>query len=150
MRNKAYARTLKALARKGADAFYYGPIAKDIADAVQGDLNIPGDMTVEDLANYDVVEREPVCIDYRGYNVCGMGPPSSGALAVGQILGILENFDLTGYIPLDVEVVHLFTQAGRLAFADRGKYVADSDFITVPVEGMLDKDYLAERAALIN
>jgi gamma-glutamyltranspeptidase/glutathione hydrolase len=149
MRNRAYANTLKALARKGADAFYYGPIARDIADAVQGDLNIPGDMTVEDLANYDVVEREPVCIDYRGYNVCGMGPPSSGALAVGQILGILENFNLTGYTPLDVEVVHLFAQAGRLAFADRGKYVADSDFITVPVEGMLDKDYLADRAALI-
>ena len=86
----------RRLHARGADAFYYGPIAKDIADAVQGDLNIPGDMTVEDLANYDVVEREPVCIDYRGYNVCGMGPPSSGALAVGQILGILENFDLTG------------------------------------------------------
>ena len=149
MRNKAYANTLKALARKGADAFYYGPIAQDIADAVQGDLNIPGDMTVADLANYDVVEREPVCIDYRGYNVCGMGPPSSGALAVGQILGILENFDLAGYLPLDVEVVHLFAQAGRLAFADRGKYVADSDFITVPVEGMLDKEYLKERAKLI-
>ncbi|BBO67858.1 gamma-glutamyltranspeptidase [Desulfosarcina alkanivorans] len=149
MRNPAYARTLKALARKGADAFYYGAIARDIADAVQGDLNIGGDMTVEDLANYRVVVREPVCIDYRGYRVCGMGPPSSGALAVGQILGILENFDLTGYPPLDVEVVHFFTQAGRLAFADRNKYVADSDFITVPVVGMLDKDYLADRAALI-
>ncbi len=150
IRNRAYARTLKALARRGADAFYHGPIARDIADAVQGDLNIPGDMTVDDLANYDVVERELVCIDYRGYNVCGMGPPSSGALAVGQILGILENFDLTGYEPLDVEVVHLFAQAGRLAFADRGLYVADSDFVTVPVKGMLDKDYLAQRAALID
>lgn len=149
IRNKAYAKTLKALARRGADAFYYGPIAEDIADAVQNDLNILGDMTVEDLANYEVVEREPVCMNYRGYEVCGMGPPSSGALAVGQILGILENFDLTGYAPLDVELVHLFAQAGRLAFADRGKYVADSDFITVPVEGMLDKDYLADRAALI-
>ena len=149
IRNKAYADTLKAIAREGADAFYYGPIARDIAAAVQGDLNIPGDMTVDDLANYEVVEREPVCIDYLGYEVCGMGPPSSGALAVGQILGILENFDLAGYAPLDDEVVHLFSQAGRLAFADRGKYVADSDFITVPVEGMLDKVYLAERAALI-
>jgi gamma-glutamyltranspeptidase/glutathione hydrolase len=78
-----------------------------------------------------------------------MGPPSSGAIAVGQILGILENFDLTGLDILDVETVHLFTQAGRLAFADRGKYVADSDFITVPVDGLLDKKYLALRAALI-
>ena len=149
MKNKAYANTLKALARNGADAFYYGPIAQDIADAVQGDLNIFGDMTVEDLANYQVVEREPVCIEYRGYNVCGMGTPSSGGLAVGQILGILENFDLSGLEPLDNYVVHLFTQAGRLAFADRNQYVADTDFITVPVAGMLDKEYLAERASEI-
>jgi len=150
IRNKAYANTLKALARQGADAFYYGPIARDIADAVQGDLNIPGDMTVDDLANYQVVEREPVCIDYLGYNVCGMGPPSSGGLAVGQILGIIEDRPgLMGSTPLDVDTVHLFTQAGRLAFADRNKYVADSDFVTVPVEGMLDSEYLAERAAMI-
>ena len=149
MKNKAYANTLKAIAREGADAFYYGPIAQDIASAVQGDLNIPGDMTVMDLANYRVVEREPVCIEYRGYNVCGMGPPSSGGLAVGQILGILENFVLSGLDPLDGYVVHLFTQAGRLAFADRNQYVADTDFITVPVAGMLNKDYLAERASEI-
>ena len=150
IRNKAYANTLTALARKGADAFYYGPIARDIADAVQGDLNIPGDLTVEDLKNYEVVEREPVCIDYLDHNVCGMGPPSSGGLAVGQILGIIENRpDLMGSMPLDVETVHLFTQAGRLAFADRNQYVADSDFVTVPVAGMLDPEYLAERADMI-
>ena len=90
IRNKAYADTLKAIRNGGADAFYFGPIAEDIASAVQGDLAIPGDMTVDDLANYEVVERAPVCIEYRGRNVCGMGPPSSGALAVGQILGILD------------------------------------------------------------
>jgi gamma-glutamyltranspeptidase/glutathione hydrolase len=151
MKNKAYADTLKALAQKGADAFYDGPIAKDIADAVQGDLSIPGDMTVDDLANYEVVERKPVCVEYLGYNVCGMGPPSSGGLAVGQILGIMKyRPDLMGSSPLDVKTVHLFTQAGRLAFADRNKYVADTDFITVPVEGMLDEGYLASRAELIS
>ena len=106
-------------------------------------------MTVDDLANYNVVEREPVCFNYRGHNVCGMGPPSSGALAVGQILGVLENFDIGASDPLNIETVHLFTQAGRLAFADRGLYVGDTDFITVPVEGMLNEDYLATRAALI-
>lgn len=117
---------------------------------MQSDLNIPGDMTVEDLENYEVVEREPVCIDYRGHEVCGMGPPSSGGLAVGQILGIIENRpDLMGLTPLDVDTIHLFTQAGRLAFADRNQYVADSDFVTVPAEGMLDSEYLAERAAMI-
>jgi gamma-glutamyltranspeptidase/glutathione hydrolase len=138
IRNKAYANTLKAIRNRGADAFYFGPIAEDIASAVQGDPAIAGDMTAEDLANYEVIERSPVCIEYRGYNVYGMGPPSSGALAVGQILGVLENFDL-GWDPLGEEVVHLFTQAGRLAFADRGLYVGDTDFMTVPIVGMLDK-----------
>lgn len=150
MRNKAYANTLKAIRNGGADAFYHGQIAQAIADAVNGDrLTTENEMTIEDLAAYEVIERAPVCIDYRGYDVCGMGPPSSGALAVGQILGILENYDL-GDDPLAVEVVHLFTQAGRLAFADRGLYVGDTDFVTVPVEGMLDKNYLRdERASLI-
>ena len=152
--NKDYADVMKALAKHGADAFYEGEIADAIADAVQNDPAIPGDMTAADLAAYDVVERDPVCLDYRGYDVCGMGPPSSGGLAVGQILGILENFDLAGIAasgdgPLDDEVVHLYTQAGRLAFADRNLYVGDTDFVTVPVEGMLDEAYLASRAALI-
>jgi gamma-glutamyltranspeptidase/glutathione hydrolase len=148
-KNPDYANTMKTLAKHGADGFYIGEIAANIEMAVQMDPNGGGDMTEEDLANYNVVERAPVCINYRGHNVCGMGPPSSGALAVGQILGILENFDLSAYSPLHVETVHLFSQAGRLAFADRGKYVADTDFVTVPVEGMLDKDYLASRADLI-
>jgi gamma-glutamyltranspeptidase/glutathione hydrolase len=139
---------LKKLRRKGADGFYTGPIAEQIVEAVQGD-SPAGDMTLEDLANYNIVVRDPVCLDYRGHNVCGMGPPSSGAIAVGQILGILENFDLVGD-PLDIENVHLFTQAGRLAFADRGLYVADSDFVDVPVAGLLDKAYLKTRADLIN
>jgi len=150
IKNPAYAATMKTLARHGADGFYSGEIAKNISAAVNGDLSgMGGDMSVKDLENYDVVEREPVCLDYRGHNVCGMGPPSSGALAVGQILGILENFDIGARAPLDTETVHLFTQAGRLAFADRGLYVADTDFVTVPVEGMLDKEYLAERADMI-
>jgi gamma-glutamyltranspeptidase/glutathione hydrolase len=149
MVNEAYAETLEAIGHGGADAFYSGAIAESIAAAVQGDLAMGGDMTVQDLANYQVVERPPVCLNYRGHNVCGMGPPSSGALAVGQILGILENFDIGAGAPLDVNTVHLFTQAGRLAFADRGLYVGDTDFVTVPIEGMLDKGYLASRAALI-
>jgi gamma-glutamyltranspeptidase/glutathione hydrolase len=148
VRNTDYADTMKALAQDGADAFYEGDLAQAIVDAVQADPNIPGDMTLADLAAYEVVQREPVCQDYRGHEVCGMGPPSSGALAVGQMLGILEYFDL-GDDPLGVEAVHLFTQAGRLSFADRNLYVGDTDFVTVPVEGMLDEAYLASRAALI-
>jgi gamma-glutamyltranspeptidase/glutathione hydrolase len=152
--NKAYADVMKALAKDGADAFYEGEIADAIVAAVQSDAAIPGDLTAADLAAYDVVEREPVCLDYRSHDVCGMGPPSSGGLAVGQMLGILESFDLgtiaaAGDGPLDEEVVHLFTQAGRLAFADRNLYVGDSDFVTVPAAGMLDEAYLASRAALV-
>ena len=163
--NPDYAETLNTLVDEGADGFYTGPIATDIAAAVQNDPAIAGDMTVEDLANYEVIERAPVCIDYRGHAVCGMGPPSSGALAVGQILGIMENFgvgnsqpegdDLATTLdfdlsdPLNADTVHLFAQAGRLAFADRGLYVGDSDFVNVPVEGMLDKDYLLMRAMTI-
>ena len=153
VRNKEYADTLKRIARRGADAFYTGPIAVDIIAAVQGDLNPSGDgdMTLQDLADYDVVERDPVCILYREeHNVCGMGPPSSGALAVGQILGILENFSFDSLAPLDVQTVHLVAEAGRLAFADRNLYVADPDFVTVPAEGMLDKGYLEDRADLID
>jgi gamma-glutamyltranspeptidase/glutathione hydrolase len=151
--NPEYADTMDLLAAGGADAFYTGVIAEDIVAKLAGDRNPSGDalLSLEDLAGYEVVEREPICKMYRGmHNVCGMGPPSSGALAVGQILGILENFDLTGPGPTDVDTVHLFTQAGRLAFADRGLYVADTDFITVPVEGMLNDAYLTSRAGLID
>lgn len=148
MRNPDYADTLKALRDEGAEGFYTGEIAEAVVEAVQTDPHIPGDMTLADLAAYEVDERPAVCADYRGHEVCGMGPPSSGALAVGQMLGILEHFDL-GDDPLDPEAVHLFSQAGRLAFADRNLYVGDTDFVTVPVEGMLDPDYLADRAALI-
>ena len=149
VRNKDYADLMKRLGSLGADdGFYNGPVAGAIVEAVQTDPAIPGDMELHDLATYQAIERAPVCLNYRGYEVCGMGPPSSGGLAVGQILGILENFVLVGD-PLNAENVHLVTQAGRLAFADRNLYVGDTDYVTVPVEGMLDKEYLASRAALI-
>ena len=149
MRNAPYAETLRLFARDGADAFYTGPIAADIVAAVAGDLNIGGDMSLSDLEGYQVIDRAPVCVDYRGHEVCGMGPPSSGGIAVGQMLGILRSFDLSGLEPVSVEAAHLFAQAGRLAFADRNLYVADSDFVSVPVEGLLDDAYLEGRAALI-
>ena len=146
--NQEYADTVKAIRDGGADAFYIGSIADDIASAVQSNPIIPGDMTSDDIASYTVEQRDPVCIEYKENNVCGMGPPSSGGLAVSQMLGILENFDIEGN-PMDADNVHLFTQAGRLAFADRSQYVGDSDFVPVPTSGMLDKDYLAQRAYLI-
>ena len=155
--NPEYAVTLQALASGGADVFYTGDIAADIVDKLAADRNPTNDSTVslEDLRTYQVVQREPVCQLYRGrYQVCGMGPPSSGGLAVGQIFGILDQFNVTTSddenTPQDVDTVHMFTQAMRLAFADREQYVADTDFVKVPVAGMLDETYLAQRANLIN
>ena len=141
--NRDYARTLRALAERGADAFYRGPIARDIVKAVDGDL------ALEDLARYRVIERSPVCGPYRAWRVCGMGPPSSGAIGVLQILGILERTDFAQAAPDSVEAVHLFSEASRLAYADRALYVGDPDFTPVPVAKLLDAKYLAARATKI-
>ena len=148
LKNPDYARTVAALAERGSDAFYTGDIARDIVAAVQGAKGNPGVLSEVDLSIYQVKERDAVCAPYHGHEVCGMGPPSSGALAVGQILGLLENADL-GAGPVDAQVLRLIGDASRLAFADRGRYVADTDYVPVPVAGMLDPTYLAERAKLL-
>lgn len=147
LKNPAYADTLRLFAEGGAAPFYTGEIAEDIVAALNTNIN-PGMLTMEDLAAYEVVMRDPVCTDYRGFDVCGMGPPSSGGLTVGQILNLLEPFDLKA-MGDGVEARHLFTQASRLAFADRGLYMADPDFTDVP-QGLLDEAYLSERSALID
>ncbi|MFB2552699.1 gamma-glutamyltransferase [Ensifer soli] len=145
LRNPAYAETLDAIARGGADAFYRGPIAAAIVDAVRNAGN-PGVLSLADLETYRIVEREPVCFPYRAFDVCGMGPPSSGAIAIGQILGMAENFDLKGLGPTAAESWRIIGDAQRLAFADRERYVADTDFVPLPVKGLMDKAYLGERA----
>jgi gamma-glutamyltranspeptidase / glutathione hydrolase len=147
LRNPDMARTLRLIAAEGSEPFYHGSIAREIVAAVGTEIN-PGIMTLEDLDSYEVKEREPVCLDYRDHEVCGMGPPSSGALTVGQTLGILSAFDLPG-LGDGAEADHLFIEASKLAFADRGLYMADSDFVDMP-EGLLDPDYLASRAELID
>ncbi|WP_372887618.1 gamma-glutamyltransferase [Shimia sp.] len=148
LRNPAYARSLGLLARQGAAPFYSGEIAAEIVAAVRGAPR-PGTLSAEDLALYRVKERPAVCAPYRGYDVCGMGPPSSGALAVGQILGLLSPFDMTGLGPEDPQSWRLIGDATRLAFADRGRYVADSDFVPVPVRGLLERGYLNDRSELL-
>ncbi|MGY6632949.1 MAG: gamma-glutamyltransferase [Alkalilacustris sp.] len=147
LRNPDLAATLRRLAEDGAEVFYTGPIARDILAAVRTDIN-PGLLSPEDLASYRVIPRAPVCIDYRAHQVCGMGPPSSGGLTVGQILGMLEGFDLAALGP-GIEATHLMLEASRLAFADRALFMADADFTDMP-EGLLNRPYLAERAALID
>ena len=148
LRNPELAATLRALADGGADAFYAGPIARDIAARVCGHPN-PGALSERDLAAYAVREVEPLCRPYRSYRVCGMPPSSSGGIAVLQMLGILSRFDLGAVRPNSAEAAHLFAEAGRLAFADRNRYVADDRYVSVPVEGLLDPDYLRSRSALI-
>jgi gamma-glutamyltranspeptidase/glutathione hydrolase len=147
LRSPDFAATLRLIAAEGSEPFYHGPIARDIVAAVQTETN-PGVMTLEDLAGYEVRERPAVCQHYRAYEVCGMGPPSSGGLTVGQMLGMLSAFDLPALGP-GAQSAHLFLEAGKLAFADRGLYMADSDFVDMP-EGLLNGVYLAGRAALID
>lgn len=148
--NQLFADTLTTIASEGSSAFYGGPIAQDIVATIQGAEGNPGLLSEEDLAAYEVIERDPVCADYRGRQVCGMGPPSSGALTVGQMLEMLESFDLASMGPNSVDSWHLFAEAGKLAYADRGLYMADSDFVSMPTEGLLDNAYLADRVALIS
>lgn len=148
LRNPAYAKTLRAIAARGADAFYAGEIAQDIVDTVTRHPFNPGDITLADLAAYKVVVREPVCGAYRVYRVCGFPLPSSGGFTLLQMLGMLERFDLAALPPAGFFGVHLMSEAGRLAFADRSVYMADPAFYTPPA-GLLDPAYIAQRSALI-
>ena len=152
--NEAYAETLEKIRDQGAAGFYTGSVADGIVAAVAGGKDIadkanPGMLSLDDLAGYRAKVRPPVCLDYRGYDVCGMGPPSSGALTVGQILGLIEPTDMAALGPRSVKAWRLIGDASRLAFADRGRYMADTDFVPMP-SGLLDDQYLATRAKLLD
>ena len=150
LRNPDYAKTLTTMADDGVGVFYAlggDSIGADIVATVQSAPGNPGLLDAWDLALYQVKERPAVCATYRAHDVCGMGPPSSGAIAVGQILGALDHWELPG--PDTAEAWRMIGDATRLAFADRGLYVADQDFVPVPVEGLVDPNYLATRAALL-
>lgn len=158
LKNPELAATLRTIAQAGADAFYRGPIAADIVAAVRGHALNPGRLAEGDLAGYRAKERAPVCTDYKRWRVCGMGPPSSGGIAVAQMLGVLAVRDIAAVPPVETEgsglepqpdAAHLFSEAARLAFADRNRYVADGDFVPVDVAALTSPGYLAERAKLI-
>ncbi|WP_435139509.1 gamma-glutamyltransferase [Pseudopelagicola sp. nBUS_19] len=146
--NAAYGQSLRMLAHQGAAPFYTGEIAADIVTAVR-DAVRPGLLQNVDMALYRVKQRKATCMSYRGHDVCGMGPPSSGGLTVGQILGLMTPFDLAEMDARDPQAWRLIGDASRLAFADRGRYMADSDYVPVPVKGLLAEDYLADRAQLL-
>jgi gamma-glutamyltranspeptidase/glutathione hydrolase len=144
--NPEYADTLRIIAEQGADAFYTGDIARDLVRMVRAR---GGDMTEEDVAAYRALEREPLCGPYREWRICSMGPPSSGGLAVLQILGLLERTPFARAPPDSAAAVHYFSEAGRLAYADRAFYVGDPAFVQVPVARLLKAEYLERRARLI-
>jgi gamma-glutamyltranspeptidase/glutathione hydrolase len=151
IKNPDYAATLKTIAEKGPDGFYSGRVAEQVLAAVAHAPNVAGDLSAADLAAYKVEVREPVCATYRTYKVCGMGPPSSGGIAIAQILTLLEPFDLgrvnDGRMP--PEGVHLILEAQKLAYADRRRYLADPAFVSIPM-GLTDPAYLADRRKLID
>jgi gamma-glutamyltranspeptidase / glutathione hydrolase len=174
LKNPAYAETLTAIATGGANAMYTGPIAQSIVDKIKATVGsgptatplTPGLTEMSDLAGYKAVKRPAICSSYRNNIVCGMPPPSSGGIAVAQTLGILENFYMAGFAPTAMDSeggkpsvlgVHLVTEAQRLAYADRNKYVADTDFIALPgatptgnaFDALINKDYLRGRANMI-
>ena len=165
LKNPALAAVFKRIAQEGPDALYNGPIAEEIARKVQGNHNA-GSLSATDLKGYAAKERVPLCSDYKRWKICGMPPPSSGGIAIAQIMGTLQALEArdprlaiapmrpvksaspAGLEPVP-EAVHLIAEAGRLAFADRALYVADADFVPVPVAGLVAPSYLAQRAALI-
>ena len=148
LKNPPFAAVLRRVAREGPDAFYLGSLARDIVAAVATHPR-PGDLTEQDLAAYRAVEREALCGSYRAHRICGMPPPSSGGIGILAILGVLERFALADLRPGSSGAVHLFAEAGRLAYADRDHYVGDPDFVQVPAAGLIDPGYLRQRAMLV-
>jgi len=147
--NPALADTLERLAAGGPAAFYSGKAGAELAEDVARDTPRPVAMTAQDVSAYRAKWRDPVCGTYRAYRVCGMGPPSSGATTVLALLGQLERFDLSQLRANNPVFLHLFAESQRLAYADREHFLADSDFVSVPVARLIDRDYLARRGALI-
>jgi gamma-glutamyltranspeptidase/glutathione hydrolase len=150
LKNPAYAAILRDIAVRGPDAFYSGANAKAISDAVANAPRNAALLSAKDLAAYRAKERPAVCTTYRVYKVCGMGPPSSGATTVFGILGMIEGWDMKAMGKDNPMSWHLLAEAMQLAYADRAAYLGDSDFVEVPVKGLLDKSYLAERRRLIS
>jgi gamma-glutamyltranspeptidase / glutathione hydrolase len=149
VKNPALAKVLTDIANQGSDVFYQGWIADHMVQALQND-NHPGDLSKNDLLAYQAIERPILCHHYRIWKICGMPPPASGTLAILQMLSILEGYPMSNYPPHTWQGIHLFSEAGRLAFADRDEYIADPDFIPPPIQGMLDPSYISTRRSLIN
>ena len=149
LQNPLLAGSLRQIATQGPGALQTGPLADALIDALQKAAAGNGSLSQDDLQNYRPLERTALCRPYRQYRICGMPPPSSGGVAILQMLNILQQKDIGKYAPDSIDAIHLFSEAGRLAFADRDRYIADPDTTVAPLDGLLDNAYLAQRAALI-
>ena len=153
VKNPELAKAYREIAARGEKAFYEGPLARAVVAAVNrppmtsGNQVRAGTMTSADLANYEARIRQPIRSTYRGYDIYGMPPPSSGGIAVAEALNILEGYDLKSMPRAQAE--HLYLEASRLAFADRNAYLGDPEYVDAPVEGMLSKQFAAQRRSLI-
>jgi gamma-glutamyltranspeptidase/glutathione hydrolase len=148
--NKPLAKSFRQIASGGSAVFYTGPIAAQIVTTINNAAINPGRMALSDLANYRSKKRQPICSFYRKWLVCGMPPPTSGGITTLQILGLLQETNLPELAPGSTLATHLITEASRLAFADRNKYLADDDFFPVPKGRLVDPGYLAKRAKIIS
>ncbi|MFB0611923.1 gamma-glutamyltransferase family protein [Aurantiacibacter poecillastricola] len=144
------AETFRRLAAEGPEAMYAGEDAEALAGHIAANTPRDAAMRAQDITSYEAKERDAVCGTYRAYRICSMGPPTSGGIALLQMLGQLERFDIAALGPQSVEFWHLFTQSQLLAYADRERYTGDSDFVSVPVRELTDPDYLSTRSALID
>lgn len=149
LKNPKFAQTVKLLAAKGSAPFYSGKPAENIVKTVNGAKDNPGSISSADFKNYRVIERAPVCAPYRAFEICGMGAPSSGGIALAQIFGVMQHFDMKAMGADNAQSWRVLGDASRMAFADRNHYVADPEFADVPVRAMLHPEYLKLRAGLI-
>ena len=149
LKNIEYSKTLRRLSKRGSRDFYEGETAKLIINSIKK-YNKEAVLSHSDLKNYKIVWREPLCSKYRKYNVCSMGPPSSGGLTMLMMLKLLEDFNIKSLKPNSIDMIHLFSEVNRIAYADRAYYMGDSDFINVPINGLLDDTYIKKRRNLIN
>lgn len=150
LKNPKHEAVLRRIANEGIDAFYKGELAEKIVDAVRNAPFNPGLLALSDLENYQAKQRDVLCGPFRIYKVCSISSPSSGGSTTIAALGMLKEYDLGEMEPHSPEAYHLMLEAERLAYADRNQFSGDSDFVYVPIHGMIDPDYLAERAKLID
>ena len=147
--NQEFAKTLKRLSKHGAKDFYEGETAKAIIKTVNKSQDNSEILTLKDFKNYEIIWRDPLCIEYRKRSVCGM-PPPAGNISVMMILKMLENYNVKSFKPTSPEFIHLYSEISALTYSDRNFFLADPDYINIPVTGLLDEDYLQDRVKIIN